>query len=148
MLEAFISNPYGVIGAVLLACFVAYLTWRNGRKTREAKAAATFRTSVHNAFSAIPPAEAYWSIETTNIIASACITLNPAVSEFALFLPRRHRERFFQEWRKLRVHCEGELPNALSPAERLYGRGPSAVNAAKERFQSHVQSLLSFARQT
>lgn len=46
MIEAFLNNPYGIIGVVLLACFSAYLAWRNGHKTRLASAATTFRSAI------------------------------------------------------------------------------------------------------
>jgi hypothetical protein len=46
MIEAFFSNPYAVIGALLLASFIGYVTHRTNRKGRTAGAAATFRAAI------------------------------------------------------------------------------------------------------
>ena len=54
MIETFFSNPYSVIGTVLLVCLGAYLNWRVGHKARLAAAAANFRiTFDHAMFSGI-----------------------------------------------------------------------------------------------
>jgi hypothetical protein len=45
--EILTTNFYSICGAVLSACFVAYLAWRVGHKARLATAAATFRASIN-----------------------------------------------------------------------------------------------------
>ncbi len=49
MIDAFVSNPYAALGAVLLASFVGFVGWRNNRATRVAAASATFRTAFADA---------------------------------------------------------------------------------------------------
>lgn len=49
MIEAILSNLYVIAGTIVMACFMAYLSWRNGRKARIADASKVFRSEFSDA---------------------------------------------------------------------------------------------------
>ncbi len=46
MIEAFLTKPYAVLGAIVLLCFGGYIAWRDNFKYRRAQACTFFCAAV------------------------------------------------------------------------------------------------------
>jgi hypothetical protein len=147
MLEAFFANQFAVFAAILLASFGGYIAWRNNLKSRQALAAAAFRTSILAAVADVPDASEHWGNEFLASLQSRLSTMGLAIATFAPFLNPISRRRFLQEWQTMRKHSEETLPKVLSAAEIHYGGAPAALQAKRE-FHAQVKDLLSHAQQT
>jgi hypothetical protein len=93
MIEIILSNIPGIVGSILLACFGAYLVWRNGHKSRLAAAAATFRAAID------PDAFTNWSgHDLHKALAQAFPAHKAAAHEFKRYLGPIDKLRLDRAW--------------------------------------------------
>src|SRR3989338_1766810 len=95
MIEAFLANPYSVIGALLLAAFVGHIQWRNGYKVRRAAACATFRATIDRELLSLLSA---WPQNIDKTLIARYTVLESAVREFRHYVPLLRRRRFDHAW--------------------------------------------------
>jgi hypothetical protein len=79
MIEVFFSSLYSIIGAILLASFVGYVSWRNNFKVRRANACAVFRSAVLSELGLIHPKPAVWPENIDVLLRSHFTALQIAV---------------------------------------------------------------------
>ena len=137
--------PSGVF--TLLAALLAILgAFAVQRFIDKRKASAGFRASVQSAIAALPP--------DRSVVAQLPVAigaLESAVNAFAPYLRGASRRSFEDEWRKLKAHCEHQMPGAMSLERILYDH-PTSMNEgmrpkeAIRRFHSHIKALLSYAQ--
>lgn len=144
MIEYFLANPYTVLGPVLLASFVGYITWRNNYKSRRAAACLAFRSAILAELGSIYPNAASWPSNIDAFLRSHFAALQTAVENFRPFVPWWQRWLYDRAWfryrcatgRKIDVQCYHHY------------MGFNDCPDYKETFKNNVHSLLSFANET
>lgn len=144
MIEAFLSNPYPVLGAVLLASFVGYVNWRNGLKVRRATACAIFRAAVLNELGSIYPNPSAWPENIDAFLRSKFVALQAAVENFRPFFPWWRRRLFDRAWFHYRCATGREVDTQCYHHYMAFGSN----QGYKAIFHSNVYRLLSFANET
>ena len=145
MIEAFFTNLYAVFAAVLLACFVGYVAWRNNFKSRRAAACNAFRSAVLAELGAIYPTPAAWPADITTFLRSAFPKLQAAVITFKPFVPWWHRAAFEHAWFIYRLGADSrEIDKQVYHQYMGFNDNPNY----KEKFRENVNRLLSFANET
>lgn len=143
---------YLPIGVAIIGLAGVYLAHRLSKRregiARTATACAKFRTAIISAISSIPPVTKHWDNQVLSILPSTCTIIGVAVAEFSPFIAKESLVSFEIEWQAFKKHCEEQIPKALSVSEVLYGGASPIVKVSKEKFYSHVQTLLSFAKET
>lgn len=149
MTEAFLSNPYAIIYAVLLACFVAYLAWRNGHKVRTAAACSAFHTAVLSSLNGLYPHPTKWPQGTAinEVLSAAFPALQAAVTEFRRFVPWWRRSAFDRAWFSYH-HGTGRDCDKNYYIHYTDISDPLVLHDGKKTFYDNVSKLLSFAKQT
>lgn len=151
MVEFLFANFYGICGAILAACFGAYLVWRNGYKSRRATACAIFRSAVLVELGSIYPKAVDWPNNTDNFFKSHFTALQTAVENFRPFVPRLRRPRFDRAW----LCFYSAYPDQVN--EQCYhhylgsyseGTQAQATEKAQSLFHANITRLLSFADET
>lgn len=145
-----LSNPWPIAGAILLACFGAYLVYRNNRLNRRAVAAAEFR----NAFSGelaslsspVPP-------KLPELLIAAFPRHSAAFERFRHHLPSLRRRQFEESWRKYHSGHEFDADKfEVQKQDQLfleyYAFVPSEPDKAIQLARARVDALLSFAKET
>lgn len=107
MINAFLSDPNAIFGAVLLASFSAWLTYHIARSHSRATACAAFRASILNELGSIYPNPAAWPENIDAFLRSRFTALQSAVENFRPFLPWWKRSRFDRAWRIYRLGADG-----------------------------------------
>lgn len=107
MLDALLENQYFVLGALLLACFVGYVTWRNNFKSRHAAACNVFRSAILTELGALYPTPARWLSDINTFPRSAFPKLQTAVTTFKPFVPWWCRAAFERAWFIYRLGPDG-----------------------------------------
>lgn len=144
----FIAAGITVAGAIGVAILAHKFSARREAIARTAAACVKFRGAIASVISGIPPADTYWDNKLLSTLPSLCTSIEIAVVEFRPFLASESRNRFDDEWKALKKHCEEQIPKALSDSEILYGGGPFVAKASKKQFSAHISNLLSFATET
>ena len=150
MIEAFLTNLYAIIGALLLASFVGYVQWRNNFKVRRAAACATFRAALNNEITALESTG--MAVSTRNLFLSVHQKHSAAISEFRRYLFWRGRS-FDKCWKQ---HYYGHSFDAaafeIPEKDRLYliylAITEAEEKAAKALAIKNIHALLRFAKQT
>lgn len=154
-------NWLAVLGAILLACFVAYLTWRNGYKARRAAAALKFRASVLSVLSGLYPVPVAWpknEMQIRAVLAEKFAALQVAVSEFEPYVRPWQRSAYRKAWRRYRLGEEGREVDQQDYWQYVPLKRTSRINGVitehdqtktyKSAFKANVDRLLSFASET
>ena len=95
MLDTLFANYYAIVGAVLLACLGAYLSWRVGHKGRAAVAASALRSAMDpKAFTGLHGHHLHGAL--IRAFSSHCA----AAHEYRRYLSPMGRWRFHQAWRQ------------------------------------------------
>jgi hypothetical protein len=153
------SKVQGVIvGAILLACFGAYLTWRNGYKARRAAAALRFRSSVLETLTGLYPIPVAWPttpIHIERILRERFAALQIAVEEYQRYVPFWQRWAFRKAWRRYRLGRDGRdvdhqdywqyIPYTGSGMENGAVATVDTTTTYKASFKANVERLLGFA---
>jgi hypothetical protein len=137
-------NPYAAIGAVLLACFVGYITWRNNFKSRRAAACAIFCSAILKELGSIYPNVESWPEDIDSFLRSRFSALQTAVENFRPFVPLWRRNRFEQVWFNFRCATGREVDVQCYHHYIEFASNPNYG----EKFKNNVASLLSFANET
>lgn len=153
-----ITNWLAILGAILLACFGAYLAWRNGYKARRAAAAAKFRASVLSALQGLYPLPVAWPKNELRIreeLQARFPVLQSAVAEFEPYVLWYKRKAFAQSWRQYRLGEDGREIDQQDYWQYVPLRGTSVINGVttyhdqtqtyRSQFKANVDLLLSFA---
>ena len=148
MIEAFFANPYGAMGALLLACFGAYLAWRNGHKTRLANASSSFRNAFATELSILHSDS---KIDVHDLLLSAFAKHSEAVVVFRPYLSFLKRSGFDKAW-----HCYHSNHKTSGYADDapfgeyigLYHAEGAGVEAARSLAIKNINALLLFSRET
>ena len=93
MTELIIANFYPIAAAILLACFVGYINWRNNLKVRQADAASEFRNIIN-----ISDYSTYSGHALVNALTVDFPTQKAAVHEFRIHLNPIQRFSFNKAW--------------------------------------------------
>jgi hypothetical protein len=147
-----------VIGAILLACFGAYLSWRNGYKARRAAAALRFRNYVLETLTGLYPIPVAWpatAIHIERILRERFAALQIAVEEFQRYVPFWQRRAFRKAWRLYRLGRDGRdidqqdywqyIPYSGSGMEAGAVVNVDTTTTYKDSFKTNVERLLGFA---
>ncbi|NYG32573.1 hypothetical protein HZU83_20515 [Sphaerotilus montanus] len=153
------SNWPAILGAILLACFGAYLAWRNGYKARRAAAAAKFRAAVLTALQGLYPVPVAWPKNELRIrdeLKERFPGLQTAVAEFETYVPWYKRKAFAESWNRYRLGDDGREIDQQDYWQYVPLKGTSVINGVvttthdqtktyKLQFKTNVDHLLSFA---
>jgi hypothetical protein len=142
MIEAFFSNPYAVIGAVLLACFSGYIVYRNNKLSRFAAASAAFRSAFSDAYSKIRNG----NDNPFTILTAAFPGHETAVLEFARYLGPIARKGLLEAWRKFHSHEKANI--RFLEQYTTTGVSLSQVQSNRKLAIQRIEHLLSYAKQT
>jgi len=161
MIETIVANQMVIVGTLVLACFGAYLTWRNGYKGRVAAASTKFRATVLAAFSGLYPHEVNWpsrSSDIAHMLKEKFPELQAAVSEFRPYVPWWRRRAFDKAWFMYRLGPDGREIDKQMYHQYMPFVSTSIVNGSqvtvdnskthKENFKRNVESLLRYADET
>lgn len=142
MAEAFLSNSYAVLGAVLLASFAGFIAWRNNRASRVAIASAAFRTAFADALLRLTASHN----ATSTIIfqnhdghLAAIIAFRPYVTWY--------RRRSFESSGK-EYSLQANIQKAKGPIEALAFDFTPEAQAQRAALLASVKQLLSHASAT
>jgi hypothetical protein len=144
MIDAFLSNPNAVFGAVLLACFGAWLAYRTAHRGRRANACATFRSAVITELGSIYPNPVAWPDNVDVFLRAHFTALQSAVENFRPFVPWWNRWRFDCVWFRYRCATGRKVDIQCYHCYMAFGDNPNY----KAIFHANVSSLLSFANET
>ncbi len=152
------SNWPAILGAFLLACFGAYLAWRNGYKARRAAAAAKFRGAVLTSLQGLYPVPVAWPKNDLRIreeLKERFPGLQTGVAEFETYVPWYKRKAFAESWSRYRLGDEGREVDQQDYWQYVPLKGTSVINGVttnydqtqtyKSQFKTNVDRLLSFA---
>ena len=145
MIDALFSNPYYVLGTILMVCLSGYITWRNNFKIRRATACKVFRAAVLTALDGLYPIPSNWPDGMGIDISLRTIfpSLQTAVENFRPYVPWWKKRSFNQAWSRYR------LPNGREIDQQCYHHyiDFSGQPDPKRTFHAHVDRLLSFANE-
>ena len=158
MIEAFFSNYNAVSGAILLACFVAYLAWRNGYKARVATASASFRTAFAGDL-AVFESGSIGDRDPMDYLRDAYPKHLEAVFAFSPFILNRHRRSFDADWNRYRY---GEQEDGSPQTPETAAAPEDGIRFLEYSFEWHrfkpqsardlavkrMRKLLTYAEQT
>ena len=162
-LDLLIEHETAVLGSILGASFIAYLAWRNNRKTRHAAACDKFRYAVHSALAGLYPSPIAWPSRQYAIIEeleSRFVAIESAVSEFKYYLSPWRRLLFMRAWCLYRLGnawrgIDGQGQNywqyvGIKTEAASFGIRKTHDNTLtyKANFKHNVGRLLSYARET
>lgn len=158
MINAFLSDPNAVFGAILLASFVAWLGYRTAHRGRRANACAAFRVAILNELGSIYPNSTAWPENIDVFLRSRFAALQSAVENFRPFLPWWKRSRFDRAWRIYRLGADGRdidiqhygqyRPYNIEGLENGREYKQDQTLTCKIIFKKNVDQLLSFADET
>jgi hypothetical protein len=152
MIEAFFSNIYAILGAIVLACFVGYIAWRNGHKARRAIACDAFRRAVLDALPGLYPDTVNWPVDIRGYLRNAFPALQSAVVAFRPFVSRRKLSDFDLAWHSF--YGATDTQNEAQKYHQYMGfHEPGTTSASghaksQELFHTNVQNLFKFANET
>ena len=142
MIEAFFTNPYAILGAVLLAAFGGFVAWRNNRASRVADASAAFRTAFADALLRLSASHEATSIiifQNHNGHLAAIIAFRPYVAWYR----RGGFERAGKEY-----SLQANIQKAKGPLEGLAFDFMPEAQAQRAALLASVEKLLSHASAT
>ena len=150
LIDIFLAYKTSIVGGILVACFGAYLAWRNGHKARRANACAAFRSSVLNIFIGIYPEPKDWPSDGNSVdrkLQSIFPALQTAVENFRPFVPWLSRRGFNRAWS---IYLHGSEANSGSHYYQYMGYSSPDVEIpdSKATFKANVERLLSYAKET
>lgn len=161
MIEIIIANQTAILGAVLMACFGAYLVWRNGHKSRVAAASEKFRAAILGALNGLYPYPVNWPSDANAIdhkFKAIFHALQIAVAEFKPFVPWWHQRAFEKAWFVYRLGPEGreidkQCYHQYTPfvsTSITDGKQVTVDNSKtyKDKFKHNVDNLLRYAKET
>lgn len=142
MIEAFFSNPYSVLGAILLASFAGFVAWRNNHANRVAVASSAFRAAFNDALLRLTASREATSIiifQNHNDHLAAIFAFQPYVPWYR----RRSFERAAKEY-----SLQANIQKAKGPLEALAFDFTPEAQAQRAALLSSVQKLLRHASET
>ena len=142
MIEAFFSNPYAVLGAVLLTSFAGFVAWRNNRANRVAIASTAFRAAFNDALLRLTASREATSIiifQNHNGHLAAIFAFQPYVTWY--------RRRSFESAAK-EYSLQANIQNAKEPLEALVFDFTPEAQAQRATLLSAVKKLLNHASET
>ncbi len=145
-IEFIISNFWIISGAILLACFGAYLAYRNNAINRYAAASTKFRSSVLEILSGLYPLPTHWpkdGLAIDPILRAAFPKLQVAVAEFRPHVLWFRRKAFDESWFRFRCATGREIDQQCYHHYMAFSDQPDP----KTTFKMNVDNLLSFAKE-
>lgn len=142
MIEAFFSNPYAILGAVLLASFAGFIAWRNNHANRVAVASAAFRTAFNDALLRLTSSRDATSIiifQNHNGHLAAIFAFQPYVAWYR----RRSFERAAKDY-----SLQANIQKGKGPLEALAFDFTPEAQAQRAALLASVKKLLSHASAT
>ncbi len=133
-----------ILGAILCACFVAYLSWRSNSKARRANAGSIFRAAVMLELGSIYPNPPEWPKNIDNFLRERFTNLQIAISNFRPYLPWWKRMCFDRAWFHYRCATRRKVDIQCYHHYMAFGDNPNY----KKNFYDNVSHLLSFANET
>ena len=141
MIELLIANFYPISGAVLLACFVGFINWRNNFKTRQANAAAIFRKIFSDVLIQIQSNE----VDPQAFFEERLLVHESAVLEFSKYLGSVERKRFMKAWHDYQYHDGVHF--RFSVPYSILGGSIEQKRKNREIAVSRIHDLVSYANQ-
>lgn len=139
----------GIIGAISLAIFVAWLNARNNRKNRLVNAAEKFRNIIHKSLKGIyPSTESYLTTEEKDRITQSSINqINSAGSEFSHYLGFISKYRFRKALKKYcettrKINWDEDMARKRFPNTKFKNNCITG-----KQFRKSVSHLLTFANE-
>lgn len=152
-LKLFVDNFWVVVAALFGPCFVGWIAWRNGYKTRRANACAEFRRVFLTELRSVYPIPADWPSSMQKLLAPKFEVFQAAVSNFNPYVPWWRRWQFKRAW--VRFHNsdpkESDKPAFTHYTSRIcFGNQTpeQRLDECKLLFYKDVTRLLSFANET
>jgi len=161
LIDLLVEHGFAITGALLLACFAAFLAWRNNRKNRYASACIKFRADVLNELSGLYPVPSEWPEPPTlirKVLVDKFPPLQVAVHEFRFSLNPIWRPFFDIAWNKYLNGTGRKRGSAENYWQYVPSRGfetkidgktieHNTTLTYKKDFEKNVRRLLSYAKE-
>lgn len=150
MIGIILNNFWGICGAVLLACFSAWLAWRHFLKVRRITAADKFRSVFLSELKEYYPLPTNWpehSFDIIHVLSKKFPILSEAVEEYSHFV--RDKAGFLNAWE---IYRRG--PNEIATSDQDYFQYTGAYFDNEEPpnpqkvFKKNIDRLLSYCEKT
>lgn len=143
-MKIIIDNIYSILGAILLACFIGYITYRNNRKNRVAEASIKFRGKILTELKGLYPVTQYWDKSLFPRFRQSIPEIETITTEFSYFVP------FYRKWsykKALKNYCEycNKITWNNVASFPFWPDFPTPSKNPREQFKEIVEHLLSFA---
>ncbi len=150
MIEVIVQNFWSIVGAILLACFSAWLAWRHNLKNRRLEASDKFRKSILTELYGLYPIPTDWpehSHDIVYLLKQKFPSLVVAVEEYRNSV--RDEKGFTEAWNYFR---RGNIDSAIGEQDYFQYTGTCFDNDPppnpRKIFKENVDRLLSFCEKT
>ena len=140
-IDAFLSDPWPVLGALVMAFLVGYISGRVAKTGRYASACQNFRAALLGEFTGLYPLPSNWPTDIDDYLRNKFPQLQAAVAEFRPFVPWFRRWLFDRAWRKYRNAYGRAVDIQVYHHYVAFGSQPDP----KDTFKVNVKRLLSYA---
>lgn len=141
MIEFLIANFYAVASAILMACFVAYLNWRNNFKSRQANYAATFRAAFSDAILNLTEID----VSSAQVVNAFRLQHLNAIQEFRGRVPCFRQHGFSKAEESYRQCCVKCLENGIFAIAASESTAYAVAN--RKALLESIHRLLSYAQE-
>ena len=144
MIKVIFDNIYSIVGTILLASFIGYITYRNNRKNRIAEASIVFRRKVLAELEGLYPATQHWPENIYPRFSSSIVKIENIATEFRYFIPFYRKRAFDTALKDYRDYCNKTTWDEMF-AYNLWPDFPEKMESPRSQFERIVKHLMSFA---
>jgi hypothetical protein len=145
-MDAIVSNADAILSAVLLACFGAYLAYRNSRLSRRAAAADRFNAAFSPALAFLDKARRHGSYhdrpDASAFLREAFVSHAAAIEEFRPFVSLMRRKAYEKVWKEYCDIAHAGTVEAVFMAESIDPDDPWKA------LQDQIRAILNFAKRS
>lgn len=139
-MEFLIVNFNAIASAILLACFTAYLVWRNNFKSRQANYAAAFRAAFSDAILNLREID----VPSGQVVSAFRLQHLNAIQEFRGRVPYFRRSGFSKAENSYRQCCENCLESGVFAIAASESTAYAVAN--RKALLESIHRLLSYAQ--
>ncbi len=145
-MKVIIDNIYSILGAILLASFIGYITYRNNRKNRIAEASTKFRNKILTELQGLYPVTQYWEQGIFLRFSQSIVKIESIATEFRHFIPFYRKRAFYATLKNYCDYCNKITWDEVG-AYAMYKNSmfDPKDKGPREQFKNIVEHLLSFA---
>ena len=143
-MEMIFNNIYSILGAVALASFGGYITYRNNMKNRTAEAAIKCRNRILVELEGLYPVTQHWDQSIFSRLKQSIIKIGSIATEFRHFVPFYRKRAFDTALKNYCNYCNKITWDDVA-SYSFWPDFPQKRINPREQFNNIVEHLLSFA---